>query len=187
MKKTTLKLAAFLAAGLAFAGQAQANDPYIGIGAGFYNLGDGVNKKAVGGGYLQIGDNFAEHLGGEFRIGTTGRTGEEFTLQPRKKIDWYAAAFLKPTMQFDDQWMGYALLGIATVRGSYSKGGSPKRTKTRTGYAYGLGVQYRFNENYSVNVEFSHMLSKPKTANPATNFQGLEASSLGLSIQYHLY
>lgn len=150
-------------------------------------IGNGVIKKAVGGPYLQVGDDFWENLGGEFRIGTTGKTGEELTLQPRMRIDYYAAFYLKPRYQFNDAWMGYALLGGATVRASYSEPGFPGQKKTRFGYAYGLGVQYRLADSYSLGLEYSHMLSKPKTDATAikTAFQGLEASSLSLSGKYH--
>jgi len=183
----TLKIAAASAAMLAFTSVAQASEPYVGVGVGAFNLGSGVTKKAVAGGYLQLGDDFSEYLGGEIRIGTTGKTGEELTLQPRMKIEYYGAAFLKPRYQFNDQWTGYALLGVATVRSSYSETGLAVQKKTRTGYAYGLGVQYRVADNYSLGFEYSHMLSKPKTNATAikTNFQGLEASSLSLSARYH--
>ncbi len=188
--KTPIKLVIAAVIGIAAGTQtAYANDPYIGIGGGVFNLGDGVSKKKVGGGFLQVGDDFSEYLGAEIRIGATGRTGEELTLQARKKIDYYLAAYLKPRYQFNDQWTAYALLGIATLRGSYvaAKAGAPTLKKTRTGYAYGLGVSWRMAEHYGISAEFSHMLSKPKTANPATNFKGLEASSLAISLQYYLY
>jgi len=183
----TLKIAAATSMMLAFAFTAQASEPYVGLGIGAFNLGSGVTKKAVAGGYLQLGDDFSEYLGAEVRIGTTGKTGEELTLQPRMKIEYYGAAFLKPKYQFDDQWMGYALLGIATVRSSYSETGLAVQKKTRTGYAYGLGLQYRVADSYSLGLEYSHMLSKPKTNATAirTSFQGLEASSLSLSAKYH--
>jgi len=187
MIKTTIKIALVIIMGLAFTATAQASDPYIGAGTGLYSLGDGVNKKSVGGGFLQIGDNFSENLGAELRIGSTGRTGEEKTLQARKKMDYFMAAYLKPKYDFNDDWMGYGLLGIASVRSSYATNATPSLKKTRTGYAYGLGVAYNFGENYSLGMEFTHMLSKPKTSNPATNFNGLEANSLSISLQYHLF
>ncbi|RME02181.1 MAG: porin family protein [Bacteroidetes bacterium] len=183
----TLKTALVATMTVAFSGLAQASEPYVGVGFGAFNLGSGVTKKAVSGGYLQVGDDFSENFGGELRIGTTGKTGEEFTLQPRMKIDYFAAAYLKPRYQFNDQWMGYALLGVATIRASYSEPGLVQQKKTRTGYAYGIGAQYRVSDDYSFGLEYSHMLSKPKTNATAikTNFQGLETSSLSLSAKYH--
>ncbi len=185
----TLKTAFLAISVLACGSLAQASEPYIGVGFGAFNLGSGVTKKAVGGGYLQLGDDFSEYFGGEIRIGKTGKTGEELTLQPRMGIDFFAAAYLKPKYQFNDNWMGYALLGVATFRASYSEPGLVTQKKTRTGYAYGLGLQYRVADDYSLGLEYSHMLSKPKTDPVAikTNFQGLEASSLSLSVKYHFW
>ncbi|MDQ6996840.1 MAG: porin family protein [Mariprofundus sp.] len=185
----TIKMALATCMMFAFAGAAQASDPYVGAGFGAFNLGTGVTKKAVGGGYLQIGDDFSDYLGAELRIGASGKTGEELTLQPRTGIDYFAAAFLKPQYHFDDNWMAYGLIGVATLKASYSKGAFPKQKKTRTGYAYGAGLQYRFAENYAIGLEYSHMLSKPKTTAAAinTNFKGLESSMFTLSAKYYLF
>ncbi|MDQ7000579.1 MAG: porin family protein [Mariprofundus sp.] len=185
----TVKTAAALCMMLGFASAAQASDPYVGVGLGAFNLGTGVTKKAVFGGYLQLGDDFSEYLGAEVRIGASGKTGEELTLQPKTGIDYFAAAYLKPKYDFSEQWMGYALLGVATLRASYSQGAFPTQKKTRTGYAYGLGMQYRLADSYAIGAEYSHMLSKPKTNATAinTNFKGLESSMLTISAKYFFY
>lgn len=184
--KNTLKVT-FAAALLGFASSAYASEPYVGLGFGAFNLGSGVTKKATSGAYLQLGDDFSENFGGEIRIGKTGKTGEELTLQPRMGIDYYLAAYLKPKYEIDDNWMAYALLGVATMRSSYSEPGLVRQNKTRTGYSYGLGMQYRVMDDYSVALEYSHMLRKPKNniATIKNNFQGLEASSIALNVQYH--
>ncbi len=150
-------------------------------------MGNGIAKKAVSGGYLQVGQDFSENFGDDIRIGGTGKTGEELTLQARMGIDYYAAAYLKPKYEFNDQWMLYGLIGVATIRASYSEAGFATLKKTRTGYAHGLGLQYRLVEAYSVGLEYSHMLSKPKSNATAiqTNFKRLETSSLSLSAKYH--
>ncbi len=185
----TIKLVAAFCAIFAFSSAAQASDPYVGTGFGAFNLGTGVSKKAVAGGYLQIGDDFSEYLGAELRIGASGKTGEELTLQPKTGIDYFAAAFLKPKYNFNDDWMVYGLIGVATLKASYSKATFAKQKKTRTGYAYGLGLQYRLAENYALGAEYSHMLSKPKStaATINTNFKGLETSIFTLSAKYYFY
>jgi opacity protein-like surface antigen len=174
---------------LGYSTQAYAMDPYVGVGFGAFNIGTGVTKKTVSGGYIQLGDDFSENIGGEIRIGTSGSTGEELTLQSRAKVDYFAAVFLKPKYQINDAWMAYGLLGIATLKGSYSEVGLAKQTKTRTGYAYGAGVQYRFADQFAVGAELSHMLSKPKTNATAirTNFNGLESSMFTINAKYYLY
>jgi len=185
----SIKIAAAAGMMVAFVDAAHATDPYVGAGFGAFNLGTGVSKQAVGGGYLQIGDDFSEYLGGEIRIGASGKSGEELTLQPRTGIDFFAAAFLKPQYHFDENWMVYGLIGAATLRASYSKGAFPKQSKSRTGYAYGAGLQYRFAENYAIGAEYSHMLSKPKTSATTinTNFKGVESSVFTLSAKYYLF
>ncbi len=183
----TFKLATASCLMLAFTSTAQASDPYVGVGLGAFNINTGVAKKAVFGGYLQAGDNFSEYLGAEVRMGATGKTGEEFTLQPRTGIDWFAAAYLKPKIEISDNLTAYALIGAATIRASYSELGFAKQKKTRSGYAYGVGMQYRLADTYSLGAEVSHMLSKPKTNATAikTKFQGLEASMFTVNAQYH--
>ncbi len=181
--------AAALCLTIAAIGTANASEPYVGAGFGAFKLGNGVDKKSVGGGFLKIGDDFSEYLGAELRLGLSGKTGEELTLQSRNKIDYFAAAFLKPLYRVNDNLTGYGLIGLATLRGSYSQGTSATQKKTRTGYAYGAGLQYLLSDNYAIDLGFSHMLSKPKTTTTAikTNFKGLEASLFTLSINYYLF
>jgi len=185
----TIKSSLALCMMLAFGTAAHASDPYIGAGFGAFNLGTGINKKAVAGGYIQVGDDFSEFIGAEVRIGASGKTGEELTTQARTGIDYFAAAFIKPKYDINDQWMAYGLVGVATLNASYSQGAFPKQKKTRTGYAYGAGIQYRIADQYSIGAEWSHMLSKPKasTATINTNFKGLESSVFTLSAKYYIY
>ncbi len=82
----------FIAAAMGFtalgaSAPAYANDPYVGLGIGAFNINNGVTKKAAFGTFLQVGDDFSRYLGGEVRLGTSGRTGEEFPLQARTKVD----------------------------------------------------------------------------------------------------
>jgi len=186
MKHTT-KAGVMAALLLLGANTSLAADPYVGASLGAFNVGTGVGKKMVTGGFIKLGDNFSEYLGGEVRIGASGSTGEELPPQASSKIDWFAAAFVKPHYAFNDEWTGYALLGIATVKASHTEPGFVKQTKTRTGYAYGVGVEYKFADQIGLNGEWSHMLSKPKAtaASIQTNFQGVEASVFTLGATYH--
>jgi len=187
--KRSIKAGLLGASLLMGAGASFAADPYVGASLGAFNIGTGVNKKAVTGGFIQLGDNFSEYLGGEIRVGASGSTGEEFPPQASSKIDWFAAAFVKPHYSFNEDWMGYGLLGVATVKASHTEPGFAKQTKTRTGYAYGLGVEYKAADQIGLNAEWSHMLSKPKAtaATIQTNFQGVEASVFTVGIKYHFY
>jgi opacity protein-like surface antigen len=170
-------------------GKAWASDPYVGASVGAFNIGTGVSKKAVTGGFIQVGDDFSQYLGGELRVGLSGRANQGGNAGAKSRIDFFGAAFVKPKYDFNDRWMGYALLGVATLRASYSEPGLATQKKTRTGYAYGLGLQYRPAENYAAGIEYSHMLSKPKTsaASIQTAFAGVEASVFTVGFKYYLY
>ena len=178
-----------LAMGLLVTAQAYANDPYIGVGAGMFRLGDGVHKKSVGGATVIVGDDFSEYLGGEVRLGATGRTGEEFVAGPRLRLDYFFSAYLKPHYAVSDKFDVYGLLGLATLRASRTGVGIATQKKTRSGLAYGVGARYRLGDSYGLGLEFGHMLSKPKTTTQAlrTSFQGLEASTVLLRFDYFLY
>jgi len=185
--KNTLKVALATSLMVAFSCSAQASDSYVGLGLGAFNIGNGVTKKATTGGYLQLGNTFMENLGAEVRIGATGTTGEELTLQPRMKIKSFVAAYLKPQYQINDQFTAYGLLGIAQISGSNTEAALPKPNKSRTGFSYGLGMQYNISNEYSVGGELAQMLSKPKTTAAAvkTNFKGLQSGVYTINAQYH--
>lgn len=174
---------------LGFIGKAWASDPYLGASVGAFNIGTGVSKKAVTGGFIQVGDDFSQYLGGELRVGLSGWAKQGVNAGAKSRIDWFGAVFIKPKYDFNDYWMGYALLGVATLRASYSEPGLATQKKTRTSYAYGLGLQYRPAENYAVDIEYSHMLSKPSTNASAirTSFAGVEASMFTVGFKYYLY
>jgi opacity protein-like surface antigen len=186
MKKV---LASTAMAGLisaAFATSASAAQPYVGVGVGAFVIDTGLNRQDTFGGYLQLGDDFSQYVGGEIRVGASGKTKEEIVVTPlpASKVDWFAAAFLKPKYEFADNWMGYGLIGIATMRASYYPVGAVKQSKTRTGLGYGLGLQYRVSDQYSLGGEWSHLLSKPG-APSATVFQGAGVSMYTLSGKLH--
>ncbi|PIQ30323.1 MAG: porin family protein [Zetaproteobacteria bacterium CG02_land_8_20_14_3_00_50_9] len=185
--KLTLKIAFAASLLMAFSGTAQATDSYVGLGLGIFNMGNGVTKKAAPGAYLQLGNTFMENLGAEIRIGASSTTGEELTLQPRMKMKSFVAAYLKPQYQINDQFTAYGLLGMAQINGSYSEGVLPKQNKSRSGFSYGLGMQYNVSSQYSIGAELSQMLSKPNAnaTTVKTNFQGLNAGVYTVNAQYH--
>lgn len=182
MKRWFIAAAAGVLA-LGISAPAYANDPYVGLGVGVFNIDTGAAKKTAFGSYLQVGDDFSQYIGGELRIGTSARNNQH------AKVDWFGAAFLKPRYEFNDQLMGYALIGVATVRGSYAAPGGLNQKKTRSGIGYGLGLQYRASENLSLGGEWSHLLSKPKAtaATINTSFQGVSTSIFTATVKYHFY
>lgn len=187
MKRTWISMIAIgLAGGMALSQPAQATEPYVGVGLGSFVLNDGVNRQDTFGGYLQLGDDFSPYLGGELRIGASAKTKEETVpvARPATQVDGFAAFFLKPKYTFAENWMGYGLIGLGTVRASYYPIGAAKQTKTRVGLGYGLGLQYRMADQYSLGAEWSHLLSRPSRSAGAA-FQGLGVSMYTLSAKYH--
>ncbi|PIP01718.1 MAG: porin family protein [Zetaproteobacteria bacterium CG12_big_fil_rev_8_21_14_0_65_54_13] len=159
---------------------------YIGVGAGAINLGNGLSKKAVFGSYLQIGHHFSEYFGAEVRLGATSSSTGDLPARAKQRID-FVAHYLKPQYALSSDLTAYALLGFAVVHSSYQAAGGAKQSKNRIGYAYGLGLDYRLNDDYSAGMEWSHMLSKPKnsSATIGTSFKGLEASLFTAAVRYH--
>ncbi|ATX82188.1 Opacity protein [Mariprofundus ferrinatatus] len=187
MKKTVTSFIAALAAITSVAPAAHASDPYIGVGVGSFILNDGISKKASTiGTYLQVGDNFSEFLGGEIRIGTSGNTKEEFAIIPGNKVDYFAAAFLKPQIKIAEDFTAYALVGMGTIRATHYPVAGLSSSKSRSGLGYGLGFSYSAMENLGISGEWSHLNTKPKGAT-SVNYKGVSASMYTLSLQYHFF
>lgn len=165
---------------------ASASEPYVGVGLGMYNINTGINKKSTFGEYLQLGDDFSDYLGGEVRIGASSKTSGATTAAPAAKMDWMAAFYLKPRYEFSSDLMAYGLIGLGTIRASFYPTGGAKQSKTRSGLGYGLGLQYRVSDQFSLGGEWSHLLTKPKNAT-STNFNGISASMFTISGKYHFW
>ena len=163
-----------------------AGEHYVGLGLGALNLGNGINNKMTFGGYLQIGHHFSEFFGAEVRLGaTTGNTADA-PLSGSQRMD-FVAHYLRPQYPFTDALTGYALIGFAVVHSTYRAPGQTRQSRNRIGYAYGLGLDYRLNDDYSAGIEWSHMLGKPKNtaATITSDFKGLEASAFTAAVRYH--
>ena len=163
-----------------------AGDHYVGLGLGALNLGNGLNKQAAFGGYLQIGHHFSEYLGAEVRIGATANASVSSPKAAKERMD-FVAHYLKPQVAITSEWTGYGLIGFAVTHSSYKENTGAKLTKNRIGIAYGLGLDYQYSDDYSAGIEWSHMLTKPKNtaAGIGKNFLGLEASAFTAAIRYH--
>jgi len=163
-----------------------AGDHYIGTGIGTVSISNGINKSSAFIGYLKLGHHFSEYLSAEIHLAGSGNTGDDTSLQPKQRID-YVAHYIKPQYEIMDGLTAYGLVGFAVVHSSRKPLGIGKQSKTRIGYAYGLGLSYLANEDYSINIEATHMLSKPKNtaATINTQYKGVEANTLTGAIQYH--
>ncbi len=172
---------------LGFANPAMAaGDHYIGLGMGAVSIGNGLNNSSAFVGYLKLGHHFSEYFSAEVHIAGSGSTGGDNLIHPKQRID-YVAHYIKPQIEFANNFTAYGLLGFAVVHGSFKTAGAAKQSKTRIGYAYGLGLSYLATDDYSVNIEATHMLSKPNNtaATINTQYKGIEANTLTAALQYH--
>ena len=165
-----------------------AGDHYVGGGMGAFSLSNDINQNTVFGAYILIGHHFGEYFSAEVRLGTTASNSNGGTIAPQAKqrMD-FVAHYLKPQIELSEVLSAYVLLGFAVVHGSYQAPGSTKQGKNRISYAYGAGLNYQLNDDYSIDAEFTHMLGKPgnSTATINTNYKGLEANTYTASIKYH--
>lgn len=186
MKKVLIPsiTAALLCMGVA--STANAGTPYVGAGAGSFSLNDGTNKKSTVGGYVKVGHDFYEYLGGEVRGGLSGSTKEEnvVTPVPANQIDFFVAALLKPQYHFTEQVSVYGLLGGGLINATQTPVGGVKRDKSKAGVAYGAGFNVGVMDNFAVTAEWLHIGSKPKAAVAGT-FNGLSADMYTGSVEYH--
>lgn len=165
-----------------------AGEHYVGAGIGAFNLSNSVNRDTVFGGYMILGHHFNEYFSAEIRLGSTASSGDGDAViaKPKQRMD-FVAHYIKPQIAIASDFIVYGLAGFAVVHGTYQAAGQAKQSKNRISYAYGAGVNYQANADYSVDVEFTHMLGKPdNTATTInTNYKGLEANTFTAAVKYH--
>jgi opacity protein-like surface antigen len=161
-----------------------AGEHYFGAGIGAFNLNNAVNRDTVFGGYVVGGHHFNEYFSAEIRLGGTASSGGG--AQPKQRMD-FVAHYLKPQIAIASDFIVYGLVGFAVVHGSYQAPGGVKQSKNRISYAYGAGFNYQVSDDFSVDAEVTHMLSKPgnRAATIATSYGGLEADSFTAAVKYH--
>jgi len=182
--KTITALITLTLASPAFA----AGDHYVGGGLGAFSLSNGVNHDTVFGGYVILGHHFNEYFSAEIRLGGTASSGDGDAIapQPKQRMD-FVAHYIKPQVALTEELTAYALGGFAVVHGSYQAPAKARQSKNRISYAYGAGLNYQVTDDYSIDAEFTHMLSKPgnSAATIGTNYKGLEANSYTAAVKYH--
>ncbi len=188
MMQTWMKtLTVFLVLGFASPALAAGNH-YVGAGMGAFSLDNGLNSDTVFGGYFILGHHFNEYFSAEIRLGGTASSGDGDAViaQAKQRMD-FVAHYMKPQITIAEDLTLYGLGGFAVVRGTYQAPGKSRQSKTRISYAFGGGLNYQASDDYSMDVEFTHMLSKAdnKAATINGNYRGLEANSFTASVQYH--
>jgi len=180
-------MTALLALGLATPAMA-AGEHYVGGGLGAFTLDNGINRDTVFGGYFILGHHFNEYFSAEIRLGGTASSGDGDAIapQPKQRMD-FVAHYIKPQIAIAEDFIVYGLAGFAVVHGTYQAPGKARQSKNRISYAFGAGFNYQVTDDYSIDAEVTHMLSKAgnSTATINTSYQGLEANTYTTAIKYH--
>ena len=180
MKKGLLLIAGMLMAGVAMVPAAQAQQPYLGVGIGAFELDPGGQNKLSTGIMMQLGDDFLPYLGGEIRVGTTDKANN------RSRVNWFAGAYAKPKFDVSQDLTVYGLLGVTTLRANYTSATTLRnQAATKTDFSYGLGLEYWLGYQFTVNLEWVRYASRADAATKDTNFHGLNVNGYTLSAQYH--
>ena len=147
--------------------------PYVGLSTGFYHLKYSQNGAAgtlgmsgtTFGAEVKGGIQFGSYVGLELKVGKTGRISQNFPpgvignawpLNLKVGTDVYISYLLKPQYEVKDRLKLYALLGGTGARfqTSSSSGNYLQHATWKTGFSYGLGVEYMFRMNGSICLEF---------------------------------
>lgn len=165
MRKAIKALAlvgAFITTGLAGAGQAQAGvtdwNPtyYVGAGVGVFGIETNAYfKRTTFGAFAKAGVDANEYLGAELRIGGTGWASKTFpTTTSKVKSDWFVSYLAKGRYAFTDNLAGHVLLGATTARMNAKNNLGFNDRFSKTGFSYGIGLDYVAGNGLSVGVEW---------------------------------
>ncbi len=189
MKKLLLMSTALL---LAQASTAQATEiePYAGIGLGLFEMDPGANKKSTFGGFGFAGANLHEYFAAELRAGATGSQQREelaVVLSEEFKVNWFVSAFAKPKIEVSDGIELYGLLGVTTISSSHTPTGPViQTTKSSTGLSYGVGGSYRFNDKFTVGMEWVRYSTDADAATKnTTSYKGMDVNGFTTTFAYN--
>lgn len=180
MKKALVLIAGMLTAGMSVVPAAHAQQPYLGVGIGAFELDPGGQNKMATGIMMQLGDDFSPYLGAEIRVGTTDKANN------RSIVNWFAGAYAKPKIDVSQDVTLYGLLGVTAMRASYSSLTTNQyKAVTKADFSYGLGIEYWAGYQWTVNAEWVRYASRADAATKNTSFRGLTVNGYTLSAQYH--
>jgi len=147
--------------------------PYVGAGLGAFGLElKGTNgtvysqKNTVFGGYVKLGADIGDYLGAELRVGATGSGTQSnpagtmgSTVPFDGKIQATSLVSYLGKVQFPatPDLKLYALLGGTTAKFKFtatSTVGSGSSSGTKTGFTYGVGAEYSFQDTLSAGIEW---------------------------------
>ena len=200
MKKSWFALLAVWLLGSTSASMASDFKPYIGLAAGTFQLKYTQNSGArsaglsewTAGGFVKAGVEYGDYIGVEIRTGMTGRVhntvpanlwGNPLPVQLSTGIDNFFSYLIKPQYPFADRYKVYGLIGGTAA--IFDVGGDGKNigvasSRLKTGFTYGLGLEYQFRLNGSLGIEWVEYWSDVAMSTGG-NFTS-KASIRGLSV-----
>lgn len=180
MKKSLALAAGLLMSVLSMVPVARAQQPYLGVGLGLFQLDPGANRKMTSGVIIQAGDDFFPYLGGELRFGGTDKASS------RARVNWFAGAYAKPKFDVSQDLTLYGLLGVTTMHASYvSVTTNQNQSSTKADFSYGFGLEYWSGYQVTVNAEWMRYASHADNLTKDSNFHGLNVDAYSIMAQYH--
>lgn len=170
--------------------QAAEQNLYVGAGLGMFEMDPGKNKKTALGGYAVAGMSFHRHFSAEVRLGSVGSTDNaDFgPILERSKVDWFASVLAKPQYEVMDDVTLYGLLGVTTLKASFTAAtgakAGVKQGKSSTNLTFGLGGEYTVTPEWRVGGEWVRYSSKADVASKNSNFKGLDVNGFTATVHY---
>ncbi|OIQ03813.1 MAG: hypothetical protein AUK36_01890 [Zetaproteobacteria bacterium CG2_30_59_37] len=160
---------------------ASAEGHYTGVGIGSFSMDAGAGKKSAVGGYVQLGHEFMPYLSAEIRIGTAGQATRN---NEKMQLDWLVAHFIRPYIDVTGDFSLYGLAGFTVNHSSLQIGTASKLKKTNISLSFGAGVQADIGNNLTVGAEWVSYAREADATRRATQFQGLNVSSMTATVKY---
>jgi len=160
----------------------EVKDFYAGLGISVGQVKSHVyGRDTVVGITGKVGYNFSKYLAVEFRGSKGVREGDQLGL------DYSYGLYLKPQYPVNEELSIYALAGYAQTKISFENevafNGISNDYTTQNGFSYGLGLDYKLNEEWSLFVDVMNNINK-STTKPEGKY-AINVNTLTFGFVYH--
>jgi len=171
-------------------------DPYVGMGIGSLVIkqtgqlsGPPGNSKFPDDvqlyGYAAMGAHLHKYFDIEMRVGTTkaDATTAAPTANARRSADYVFSGFAKPKVYMTETALIYGLIGGTTARYVGNGVGTAAANtavgaKTVSGFSFGVGLEYKASEHFSIGGDAVRYLHKVTATPPTPNELTLDSYTL---------
>jgi len=172
--------------------------PYAGAGVGSFIIDAGLGAENAFGGYGILGADLHENFGIEFRLGTTGNTGNTVMVpvgrveqQPilvptpaTVAVDWFVSYLLKVQYPVNEAFSIYGLVGATTLNSKFVFPSIPSQVNsTKTAFSFGGGVDYGLGNQWTLGID-AMVYANDANTNAGANFKGLDVWGLTATAKY---